>query len=169
MLYSRGFEMKVKVFFEPRMFFDKRIEKLDIEYKTLSQLIRRTTNNEDEILDILRESENFIITLEDCSGAASHVLENFEYLIDLFNKAGVDIIYINNPPKFFYDKLKKLSVKIEVTGYKFPKVTENKIKKIEKNFNRRIIGQNNAKKSIIRKLVAQMIRPSKKPLVLMLR
>lgn len=159
--------MKIKVFFEPRMFFDKRIEKLDIEYKTLSQLIRRTTNNEEEILDILRESENFIITLEDCSGAASHVLENFEYLIDLFNKAGVDIIYINNPPKFFYDKLKKLSVKIEVTGYKFPKVTENKIKKIEKNFNRRIIGQNNAKKSIIRKLVAQMIRPSKKPLVLM--
>ncbi len=58
MLYSRGFEMKVKVFFEPRMFFDKRIEKLDIEYKTLSQLIRRTTNNEDEILDICLTSTN---------------------------------------------------------------------------------------------------------------
>lgn len=161
--------MNINIFFEPRMFFDKRIKEFNIEYKTLSQLIRNWTNQttEEEIIDMLSESEHFIIALEDYLGAASHVLINFEYLIDLFTKAGIEKIYINNPPKFFYDKLKKLTVKVDVKVYRFPKITEKKIKKLETNFDNRIIGQNNAKKAIVRKLVSQMIRPSKKPLVLM--
>lgn len=161
--------MKIQVFFEPRVVFDKRIDQKKIEYRTLSQLIRNWTNNTKdlELIADLIEFDAFIITLEDCSGAASHVLENFEYLIYIFKESEIDNIYINNPPKFFYDKLKQLSETVEFEEYKFNKISESKIRTIQKKFDDKIIGQSNAKKSIMRKLVGHMIRPTQKPLVMM--
>lgn len=161
--------MNIEVFFEPRILFDKRIDKMGVEYKTLSQLIRNWNNEkkEAEIIDELIDYDYFLITLEDCSGAASHVLENFDYLLYIFKHSKMKSVFINNPPKFFYDKLKQLSENVYFYEHKFSKINEKKVKNIQKNFDERIIGQSNAKKSIIRKLVAHMIRPTQKPLVLM--
>ncbi len=160
--------MEIEVFFEPKTHFNERlIDFTDII--SFSEVIRNLTNDStsEGIIDILKDKELCTIVTEDCSGVNAHVLENFEYLIKIFESAGTEKIWINNPPKFFFDKIILFSEDIPVYNYKYPKISEEMLKKVDSQFDNNIIGQQRAKEIICRKLVAQMIRPSDKPLVLM--
>ncbi len=67
---------------------------------------------------------------------------------------------------FFYNKIQSYPEKISVKKYQYKKITEKKIQTIFENFDESILGQKDAK-IYCRKLLAQLIRPSTKPLVLM--
>lgn len=56
---------------------------------------------------------------------------------------------------------------VKEKNYSYPKINATQIGKVQQGFDSNIIGQTIAKKAICRKLIAQMIRPTKKPLVLM--
>lgn len=161
--------MNIEVYFESRIKFDNRIQ--PIEHKVFfSQIIRKwikDTNLEEIVLDFY-DVKVCVVTLEDCSGINSHVFENIANIISIFESySNIDTLIINNPPKFFYDKLSQLQEPVVEKKHNYPKINANQIKRVQENFDTNIIGQVSAKKAICRKLVAQMIRPSKKPLVLM--
>ena len=161
--------MKINIFFEARTRFDSRINSIN-DKEFFGQIIRRWTNETsiENIISNLGNIRTCIITLEDCSGINSHVFENITQIISMFKTySNIDNLMVNNPPKFLYDKLKQLKETINEYSYNYPKIKENQIKKIKENFDKHIIGQSYAKKAICRKLISQMIRPTKKPLVLM--
>ncbi|NFN85908.1 ATP-dependent Clp protease ATP-binding subunit [Clostridium sporogenes] len=161
--------MEIKVYFMPRKVFDEKIEKMDNKI-SLSQIVMKWTNNTklEDIVEKLYKIDTCIITLEDCSGLNSHVLENFDCLLAVFEKSSdINTILINNPPKFFFDRLKQLQNSILVEKNKYKKINARVLKKVRNNFDKNIVGQSKAKKAICRKLIAHMIRPSNKPLVLM--
>lgn len=101
--------------------------------------------------------------------AASLVFENIEMLVNIFNTAKISEVYLHNPPKRFLNIIKQQispeDVAIEQTS--FPKITEEQLRNVSKDLSDKIIGQDKAKQNLLRKLVAQIIRPSGKPLVLM--
>ena len=160
--------MEIKVFFEPKSDFNGRLEQFD-NIVSFSEVTRNWTSNAatEDILEPLHDKDICVITTEDCSGLNSHVLENFEFLVKLFNTAELDKVWIHNPPKFFLDKISLYSEAIPIYHHQYPKVTELLLREVNNQFDEHIIGQQKAKKIICRKLIAQMIRPSNKPLVLM--
>lgn len=162
-------DLDINIYFEPRKMFNKRIENLE-ETVTFSELVRSwDKSSEIPIEEVLGIVTNCIITTEDCSSILTNFLENAEFLITIFKNLKFKKILINNPPHFFYSKLLLLKDKeqIETHYHKYKKLTEKQINSVADIFDERIIGQSTAKKSILRKLIAQMIRPSNKPLVLM--
>ena len=148
--------VEFKVFFEPIKKFNKRLEDLD-DVIQFSEMLRSW-----------KPDKVCVIKTEDCSGTNSHVLENFDLLVKVFELSEIEQVLILNPPMFFYNKIKTYPEKIPVVKHKYKKITEKNIQSIFENFDKSIIGQRNAKKSICRKLLTQLIRPSSKPLVLML-
>ncbi|MBF2349748.1 AAA family ATPase [Listeria marthii] len=160
--------MELKVFFEPQKNFKERLTELNNTVALSECIIKWTpTASMDEVIKPLSNKDICIITTADCSGLNSHVLENFELLIKLFEAAKIKRIWIHNPPKFFLDKVTLYSPDISIYHHEYPKITEKILKNIFNQFDNNIIGQENAKKIICRKLLAHMIRPSDKPLVLM--
>ena len=77
---------------------------------------------------------------------------------------------LHNPPKVFYKHIQQKIAgnNLKVMHSYFEKITEEQINKINVDLNNNIIGQEGAKKRILIKLVSQLVRPSSKPLVLML-
>lgn len=160
--------VKFKVFFEPIKKFNKRLEALD-DVIQFSEMLRNWTSDRQlsDIINLLNNNKTCVIKTEDCSSTNSHVLENFDLLVKVFELSEIDQVLILNPPMFFYNKIKTYPEKIPVVKHRYKKITEKNIQSIFKNFDKSIIGQRDAKKSICRKLLAQLIRPSSKPLVLM--
>ncbi|MFC0492728.1 AAA family ATPase [Listeria grayi] len=160
--------LEIKVYIEPRDIFNSRIE--HFEKKVSFSEVTKTWDSNDSSIDklaLLKANQICIISTEDCSGLNSHVLENFDSLVRILEESQIEKVLINNPPLFLLNKIKLFSEKIPIEKHQYKKVTENKIKQINKHFDEKIIGQKKAKKIICRKLLAQLIRPSKKPLVLM--
>lgn len=162
--------MNIEIYYEPRTKFNKRIQ--PIEHKIFfSRIIRNWTKDitlESVISNLDEDFETCVITLEDCSGINSHVFENIDNIVSIFESySSINTLIINNPPKFFYDKLKQMQGTVKEKNYSYPKINATQIGKVQQGFDSNIIGQTIAKKAICRKLIAQMIRPTKKPLVLM--
>lgn len=160
--------VEYKVFFEPVKKFNKRLESLD-DVIHFSEMLRSWKPDSDlvDIINSLNNNKVCVIKTEDCSGTNSHVLENFDLLAKIFELSDVEHVLILNPPMFFYNKIQSYPERISVKKYQYKKITEKKIQTIFENFDESILGQKDAKKSICRKLLAQLIRPSTKPLVLM--
>ncbi|GAQ19873.1 S14 family endopeptidase ClpA [Oceanobacillus picturae] len=162
--------MDIEIYFEPRTKFDKRTKTIDNKI-FFGRIIRNLTSNitlETVLAEFQDELEVCVITLEDCSGINSHVFESIADIISIFEShSSISKLMINNPPKFFYDKLKQLEDPIREKKYNYPQIKVNQINQIKAGFDAHIIGQASAKKAICRKLISQIIRPSKKPLVLM--
>lgn len=127
---------------------------------------------ESTIIDIitpLLEKEVCIFRMDTYSLSGSLVFENINLLIKLFNESGVEEIYLHNPPKKFFNSLKQQVTAefLNIEQSTFAKISEEQLKRVSEDLNEKIIGQEKAKKSLLRKLVAQLVRPSVKPLILM--
>lgn len=156
--------MEINVCFESREDFDNRIKGIEekVYFKDiLAKSVIDMYNN------FVCEGDTLIITLEDCSGVNSHVLET---LIDIFEyveqNSDVNRLFVNNPTKNLYKGLKRKGIQNLFTG-KFNKIREHNIKEVHDSFDKNIVGQEKAKHMICSKLVTQLIRPDFKPLVLM--
>ena len=162
--------VRFNIFFEPVQKFNERVAKLD-NYFSFNEVIINWTKDS-TIIDIIKpliDKKNCIFRMDTYSLSGSLVFENIDLLIKIFNDSGTEEIYLHNPPKKFFNSLKQ-QVKSEFLNIEqstFAKISEEQLKSVSKDLNEKIIGQEKAKKSILRKLVAQLVRPSEKPLVLM--
>ena len=158
------------IFFEPVQKFNERITELDNYVSFNEALIKWTQGIRlEDIVEPLLNKDICIFKMDSYSLSTSLVFENIDLLIKIFTEAEIKDVYIHNPPKRFFKSLKQQvpSEILKVEQSSFEKVSEEQLKSVSKDLNEKIIGQEKAKKSILRKLVAQLVRPSEKPLVLM--
>ena len=158
------------IFFEPVQKFNERITELDNYISFNEALIKWTQGIRlEDIVEPLLNKDICIFKMDSYSLSTSLVFENIDLLIKIFTEAEIKDVYIHNPPKRFFKSLKQQvpSEILKVEQSSFEKISEEQLKSVSKDLNEKIIGQEKAKKSILRKLVAQLVRPSEKPLVLM--
>lgn len=158
------------IFFEPVQKFNERITELDNYISFNEALIKWTQGIRlEDIVEPLLNKDICIFKMDSYSSSTSLVFENIDLLIKIFTEAEIKDVYIHNPPKRFFKSLKQQvpSEILKVEQSSFEKISEEQLKSVSKDLNEKIIGQEKAKKSILRKLVAQLVRPSEKPLVLM--
>lgn len=83
--------MNIEIYYEPRTKFNKRIQ--PIEHKIFfSRIIRNWTKDitlESVISNLDEDFETCVITLEDCSGINSHVFENIDNIVSIFESYSV--------------------------------------------------------------------------------
>lgn len=158
------------IFFEPVQKFNERITELDNYISFNEALIKWTQGIRlEDIVEPLLNKDICIFKMDSYSLSTSLVFENIDLLIKIFTEAEIKDVYIHNPPERFFKSLKQQvpSEILKVEQSSFEKISEEQLKSVSKDLNEKIIGQEKAKKSILRKLVAQLVRPSEKPLVLM--
>ena len=162
--------VRFNIFFEPVQKFNERVAKLD-NYVSFNEVIINWTKDS-TIIDIIKpliDKKNCIFRMDTYSLSGSLVFENIDLLIKIFNDSGAEEIYLHNPPKKFFNSLKQ-QVKSEFLNIEqstFAKISEEQLKRISEDLNEKIVGQEKAKKSLLRKLVTQLVRTNAKPLVLM--
>lgn len=162
--------VRFNIFFEPVQKFYERVAKLD-NYVSFNEVIINWTKDS-TIIDIIKpliDKKNCIFRMDTYSLSGSLVFENIDLLIKIFNDSGTEEIYLHNPPKKFFNSLKQ-QVKSEFLNIEqstFAKISEEQLKRISEDLNEKIVGQEKAKKSLLRKLVTQLVRTNAKPLVLM--
>ncbi len=162
--------VKYNVFFEPVLEFNKRMSGFE-KYISFSEVLAdwKKDSTIEELSALLNEYDICIFRVDTYSLATSLVFENIELLNKLFKLAEISEVYIHNPPKKFLNSLKQQipQEQLFISNKSFEKISEQEIIQVKIDLNARIIGQDKAKKSILRKLVAQLVRPGCKPLVLM--
>ena len=162
--------VRFNIFFEPVQKFNERVAKLD-NYVSFNEVIINWTKDS-TIIDIIKpliDKKNCIFRMDTYSLSGSLVFENIDLLIKIINDSGTEEIYLHNPPKKFFNSLKQ-QVKSEFLNIEqstFAKISEEQLKRISEDLNEKIVGQEKAKKSLLRKLVTQLVRTNAKPLVLM--
>ena len=162
--------VRFNIFFEPVQKFNERVAKLD-NYVSFNEVIINWTKDS-TIINIIKpliDKKNCIFRMDTYSLSGSLVFENIDLLIKIFNDSGTEEIYLHNPPKKFFNSLKQ-QVKSEFLNIEqstFAKISEEQLKRISEDLNEKIVGQEKAKKSLLRKLVTQLVRTNAKPLVLM--
>lgn len=164
--------MAIEVSFEPRDVFDNRIKELYKNVVFLDDLIIYSSGEQKDNLlfnkEKLHDVEALILTPERSSRLNAHVFEIipslFEENLKKYN------IHINNPTDVLLRSMEPIKDILYKDPFHFDNITENKIIKLLEVFNNddKIIGQEVAKKSILRSLVKMQWRKNnKKPLVLM--
>lgn len=162
--------IKFNIFFEPVQKFNKRISKLD-NYVAFNEVLINWTNGAkiQEISEPLMGKDCCVFRMDSYSLSTSLIFENIDLLVAIFEFANISEVYLHNPPKKFFNLIRQRipldSIQIEKNTFK--KIEKKQFQDIIDDLNENIIGQREAKKSLLRKLVAQLIRPSSKPLVLM--
>ncbi|UZD24983.1 AAA family ATPase [Lacticaseibacillus paracasei] len=175
--------MKIDVFFEPELIFSRRVNKLDGTFrfaKFLQYLEDATaTKNEDEsgqtkvkitfTSDISEFQNNHvcIIRISDLVGYRSFMFEKIDAHLEILEQLGVKQVIINNPTRLLMSNLEQRSDLIVHNNLPFRKISITQINSLARDFDSQIVGQDNAKTAIHRKLVVQHVRTGDKPLVLM--
>ncbi|MGQ7392808.1 AAA family ATPase [Streptococcus suis] len=162
--------VRFNIFFEPVQKFNERVAKLD-NYVSFNEVLINWTNGAkiQEIAKPLIGKDCCVFRMDSYSLSTSLVFENIDLLVKIFEVAEISKVFLHNPPKKFFQLIRQQipseSVYIEQSTFK--KIEKKQFQDVIHDLNENIIGQGEAKKSLLRKLVAQLIRPSSKPLVLM--
>lgn len=156
------------MFFEPENEFNERINCFE-NVLYLGDYVRAIGNEQKDTINLEESYDLFVIASNDLSGINNHVMEGIRRIINLVeDNYGVSDVYLNNPTKLTLETLKNNLVLEINEPYVLQSVSEEKIVEVESEFDNFIIGQETAKKIIIRNLLKLLIRTNNKPLVLML-
>lgn len=155
--------MDIKVFYEPEKVFKERLNGFASVLYFGDYIRAKDERNLRDSYDLL------VISSYELSGVNNHVMENIGRFIEhIHDTFGLRQVYINNPTKTTLNALKN-TFKLEINEpYSLQYISEDKIVKIKSEFDNFIIGQENAKKKILRNLLKLLIRTDDKPLILML-
>lgn len=112
-----------------------------------------------------RKINNLIINSDEYSTITEGAIQNFTSILDYFDIAN---IYLQNPPYLISEKLKKVYPKFNEEFHKYSKINIETLKKINSDYSSNIIGQEKAKKDLLRSLLSfDKFKDNKKPIVLM--
>lgn len=162
--------VRFNIFFEPVQKFNERVAILD-NYVSFNEVLINWTNGAkiQEIAEPLVGKDYCVFRMDSYSLSTSLVFENIDLLVKIFEFADILEVYLHNPPKKFFHLIRQQipSESVHIEQSTFKKIEKKQFQDVIHDLNENIIGQGEAKKSLLRKLVAQLIRPSSKPLVLM--
>jgi ATP-dependent Clp protease ATP-binding subunit ClpA len=171
---------KILIFYGPRKNFDKIIKnKEEIEYFTpLVQEYDKENkkvplilegykgSDEKEIEDkSSRHIKSLVIYSDEYSTITEGAVQNFSSILNFFE---IEEIILQNPPLLVVNALKKSYANVIIKNYNYKKITAKNIKTINDNFNKRVIGQEEALNKILKLLLSFVKFPKQnKPIILM--
>lgn len=172
--------MKIEVYYEPESVFLTRVSSMPKSFKfndflDFVDMARgfKEGNDSKNILSSFNSQEKYtknhicIINVSDMVGLKSFVFEKIDYYFEILREIDVEKVIINNPTRILMSNLELQSnVKIH-NKLAFGKIEIAKINKMKEKLDSQIIGQQDAKRIIYRKLIVQHIRSGNKPLVIM--
>lgn len=121
----------------------------------------------DDWISAKKYINNCVVKSEDYASVLEHAVSNFVNIITLNSNVGN--LFVHNPPKRVINSLNtQYSDIIEYRYSKYEKINRRKLKYINKNLNKDIIGQDECKRKIISSLYKLNNNERKKPVVLLL-
>ncbi|PIC56737.1 hypothetical protein CSV80_13385 [Sporosarcina sp. P12(2017)] len=140
---------------------------------SLSEMVRwsdarRSNPIEDELIG----TYNYLtISTEEYGGVTDAFIERFIISILIYqNRLGYTEIFLHNPPTRVYDQIQiyknHFELLIQCTSY--PRTTKKALKEIKDNFNKKILGQDQAKIEILTALYDLSNNYDSKPKIIML-
>lgn len=167
---------KIYTFYGPRAQFDNQIKRkqnkefftqIVQEYDEEIKSIHHKIDNVQEIQTPQhkkRKIKNLIVYSDEYATITEGAIQNFTSILDFFD---INNVYLQNPPYLIYNKLKKIYNFTE-ENYIYNKIDIDEIKKINKEFSNNIIGQERAKKDLLKHLLSfEKFKNDDKPIVLM--
>lgn len=112
--------------------------------------------------------KDFVISADEYSSVQEHVIINF---IDSIGKLSVTNMYIQNPPQHVFQQIKRLFERqnvIDIQYQQYKGVNANLIRKIDKEYNSRIIGQEKVKENLLKAIYPLVENKQDKPVVILL-
>ncbi len=171
---------KILIFYGPRKNFDKIIKnKEEIEYFT--PLVHEYDKENKKVPLILegykgsdekeiedkssRHIKSLVIYSDEYSTITEGAVQNFSSILNFFE---IEEIILQNPPLLVVNALKKSYANVIIKNYNYKKITAKNIKTINDNFNKRVIGQEEALNKILKLLLSFVKFPKQnKPIILM--
>ena len=109
--------------------------------------------------------ENFVIGSDEYAGVREHIIINFA---NFLAKLDVQNIFLHNPPIQISNQLEKLyEDKIEIIYQEYKSLSLKNLKKIQEEYDEKIIGQKKAKLELIQSLFPLVLENRSKPVVLL--
>lgn len=168
--------MIVKVYLGPRFFFEEKIKHEIQENNSLTlneylkiidekRLTLGTNDETSEIIDkkIKKNLEFLVCHSDDFYSLSDSGINNF---ISIINENEIKNIFIHNPPSSIREKLEQLNVISEEVQFEYKEINLEIVEKFAESFSQTIIGQENARKKLIRAIFKKT--KQNKPLVIML-
>jgi ATP-dependent Clp protease ATP-binding subunit ClpA len=171
---------KIKIIYGPKTYFKEALEHEGInsnECENLSKLVQESSivphivfteqSNKDELVENTikrRHIQNLIIESGEYSSANEHVLINNQIILAQYD---IENMFIHNPPDAFRESITSSfgSKKIKVKEIEYHPISEDKIRSINEEFDKNILGQSEAKERILTSLTHLL--SDDKPVVLL--
>ena len=171
---------KINIYYGPRTAFDKLIkdkeetefftplvQEYDNENKKVPLILQgyKPSDENNEKQKSIRHIKNLVIYSDEYSTITEGAVQNFASILKFFE---IDEVFIQNPPLLVDNAIKKSYKDVNIKYYNYKKINTKNIKTIHENFNKRVIGQEEALNKILKALLS-FIKFSKqnKPKVLM--
>ncbi|MDD3241320.1 MAG: AAA family ATPase [Bacilli bacterium] len=168
---------KVFIYYGPRKEFDKLIkskndkedfmpvvQEYDRENKRIPIYVEGQTP---KVVDVKekRNIKTLVVNSDEYSTITEGAVQNLIAILDGFD---IEEIYLQNPPKVVVESLKKVYQNISEDYYDYGKIDLETIKVINRNYQKKVIGQDKAIKHLLRTLLSFVKFPkTSKPLVIM--
>lgn len=108
--------------------------------------------------------KNFVISSDEYAGVREHVIMNF---INFLAKFNVENLFIQNPPIQISEQILRLYPETEVVYQKYNQLSLEHLIKINEDYDRKIIGQENVKLELLQALYPLILKYRQKPVVLL--
>lgn len=113
--------------------------------------------------------DDLIIRTDDYGGIKEWAILGFSNNILEHSRVQIDTLWLNNPPRKFYEDIKKAYPKlIKEYKNKYQDLTLDILKKISENYNDKIIGQPNIVRQLLPSLYSLMNPNRKRPITVLL-
>lgn len=146
------------------VFFPDFVRNLDLQSNEVK--IVQHNSRMSELTDKRELIENLIVYAEDFASVNDHVILNF---VGLTNGFDIENLYIQNPPKRVLSSLNRHAIqKPKITHTDYKKLDINLLRQIARELPARILGQDEALKSLVASLYRSLRNSSDMPEVVLL-
>ena len=143
-------------------------------YNTISDVLdhinktKITVNGIEETEEQPMQIENLILQTDDYGGIKEWAILGFTNNILENSRVKINKLWLNNPPRKFYEDIKKTYSKlIEENRQRYQDINLDILKKISKNFKYKIIGQENVARQFLSSLYSLMNPKRSRPVTLL--
>lgn len=145
---------------------DRKAKKMELKIKGLPKELMSEVDGKEEDNDSRSYVENFVIDSNEYSGVNDHVIINFVNFLSDFR---VDNLFLQNPPSHIREQLERVyggkMIKIEYERYKA--ISTSHIKMINENYNKKVIGQEEVNRQLLKALFPLTMKKRRKPVVIL--
>lgn len=146
------------------------------KYKTLTELVYENDKDSKNMIIQIQgqeqpknehekiEVENIVIGSDEYAGVREHVIVNFNNFLSKFK---YEKVFLHNPPLQISNQIKRLFPKTKISIQNYTNLNLEKLKEIDSNYNKKIIGQNNAKEKLLQALYPSILTNRQKPIVIL--